>query len=98
MQMTMTAMVVQASRYNITETGQKGGSVFYLSDPSEPNENRTGQEVIKMTAPYETVDEVRDQLPAECDMKVEVVQGGGNKGSLKLISITPKGPKPAPKP
>lgn len=88
MQMHMQSYVVQASRYSM-DNGQKGGSVFYLSDPSEPTENRTGQEVIKMSAPYETVDQVRNQLPAECKMTVEIVQGGGNKGSLKLISIEP---------
>lgn len=89
MQMQMQALVVQAGRYHIAETGQKGGSIFYLSDPSEPNENRTGQDVIKMAAPYEVVENMKGQLPAECKMSVEVVQAGGNKGSLKLLSIEP---------
>lgn len=95
MQIKMQAFVVQASRYSMDD-GTRGGHINYLSDPSEPNPNRTGKDIIKLAASYETKEKLCDQLPANCDLVVEVVQGGQNKGSLKLVSVELSKPaKPA---
>jgi hypothetical protein len=87
MQMPMKATVIQASRYDMD--GNKGGSIICTNKPSEQMPNRAGLDVMKMTAPYEIVDQLKDYAPCECDLVVEPVQGAGGKMSFKLLKITP---------
>lgn len=93
MKMSMAGTVIQASRYDME--GNKGGSIIVTNKPTEQNDNRAGLDIMKMTAAYEVVEKLRSDLPCECDMVVEPIQGGGGKMSFKLLDITPKSKKAA---
>ncbi len=99
MQITMIGDVLQASRYDMKDDdGQqiKGCNIIVSNQAWEPNPNRAGLELMKMSAPYELFDQVQNVLPCECDIKAEPIQGSGGKAAFKIISITPKNKQQKP--
>ncbi|SIQ85489.1 hypothetical protein [Marinobacterium stanieri] len=93
MNITMTADVIQASRYDMD--GNKGGSIIVTQKSDGTNENRIGMELMKLACDYGVIDQLRDHLPCKCEIVAQPTQGGGQKMAFKVLSIKPAGTKAA---
>lgn len=95
MNMNFTGTVIQAKRYSMD--GNQGASIF-LTQPSDgENPDVCGLEIMKMTADYTVVEQLRNVLPCECDIVAKPVAGAQQKMAFKLVSIKPKTEAPAVK-
>ena len=87
MNMNFEGTVIQARRYDMD--GNKGGAIFLTQDSDGDNQDMAGLEIMKMTAAYEVVDQLRAHLPCKCKIVAKPVQGAQQKMSFKLVSIEP---------
>ena len=83
-------MILGATRYDID--GHKGGSVYAYS-PAEPDdENRVGNEVMKIACDFKHIDQLRnhaDKLPAMFIVKAQMKAGAGGKVTFKALELKP---------
>ncbi len=93
MNITMTADVIQASRYDMD--GNKGGSIIATQKSDGTSENRIGMELMKLACDYGVIDLLRDHLPCKCEIVAQPTQGAGQKMAFKVLSIKPAGTKAA---
>lgn len=87
MNITMTADVIQVSRYDMD--GNKGGSIITTQKSDGTNPDRAGLELMKLACDYATVDLLRDHLPCKCEIVAQPTQGAGQKMAFKVLSIKP---------
>jgi hypothetical protein len=90
----ITGTLVMMTRYDID--GSKGGSCWLITSEDEENQDVLGQQIIKMTMPYEMFDQQKDKvnsneynLPCQAEVSYKMVMGSGNKPKLKAVSIRP---------
>lgn len=86
-------MIIGATRYDID--GNKGGSLFAYG-PADPNdENRVGNEVMKIACDWKHIDQLRnhaDQLPAPFVVKAQMKAGAQGKVTFKALELRPQEP------
>ncbi|MCP8686072.1 hypothetical protein [Marinobacterium sedimentorum] len=87
MNITLTGQVIQAKRYNMD--GNKGAALYMTQKSDGTNEDLVGLEIMKLAAPYEVVEQLREHLPCNCEIVAQPVQGAGQKMSFKVLSIKP---------
>ena len=93
MNITMTGTVVQAKRYSMD--GNKGASVFLTQPTSGDNDDVCGLDIMKLTADYGIVDQLRNSIPCECKITAQPVAGAQQKMAFKVVSIEPIAKRPA---
>jgi hypothetical protein len=86
--------LVMLTRYDVD--GSKGGSCWLITPEDEDNTDVLGQQVIKITMPYEMFDQQKARveandfnLPCSVEVSYKMVMGAGNKPRLKAVAIKP---------
>ena len=90
-------MIIGATRYDID--GNRGGSLWAYSPAEADDENRVGNEVMKIACDYKHIDQLRNhanRLPAMFTVKAQMKAGAQGKVTLKALELKPQ--EPAKKP
>ena len=87
--------LVMMSRYEI-DAANKGGAVWLITPEDEDNENVLGEQVMKIAMPHAMFEQQKARveaneynLPCQAEVFYKTVMGGGNKPSIKAVSIRP---------
>jgi len=86
-------MIIGATRYDID--GNKGGSLWAYAPAEASDENRVGNEVMKIACDYKHIDQLRnhaDKLPAAFVVKAQMKAGAGGKITFKALELKPQEP------
>lgn len=86
-------MIIGATRYDID--GNKGGSLWAYAPADPDDENRVGNEVMKIACDYKHIDQLRnhaDKLPAPFVVKAQMKAGAGGKITFKALELKPQEP------
>lgn len=84
-------MIIGATRYDID--GNKGGSLWAYSPAEADDDNRVGNEVMKIACDYKHIDQLRnhaDRLPAMFTVKAQMKAGQGGKITFKALELKPQ--------
>ncbi|MCG8517322.1 hypothetical protein [Marinobacter sp. CA1] len=90
-------MIIGATRYDID--GNRGGSLWAYSPAEADDENRVGNEVMKIACDYKHIDQLRNhanRLPAMFTVKAQMKAGAQGKVTFKALELKPQ--EPAKKP
>ena len=87
MNIQMSGMVIQAKRYSMD--GNKGASIYLTQQASGDNEDLCGLDIMKLSADYSVVEQLKSHLPCECKITATPVPGAQQKMSFKVVSIEP---------
>lgn len=87
MNMNFTGTVIQAKRYSMD--GNQGASIYLTQETDGDNPDVCGLDIMKMSADYGVVDQLKNVLPCECEIVAKPVAGAQQKMAFKLVSIKP---------
>lgn len=78
--------VLQAKRFKMEDYA---ATTLYCVGGKVDEQDSCGTELIKVTGDYELLDTMRGNLPGSFELETELVQGGKDKGALRVLSATP---------
>ena len=84
-------MIIGATRYDID--GNKGGSLWAYSPAEADDDNRVGNEVMKIACDWKHIDQLRnhaDKLPTPFIVKAQMKAGAGGKVTFKALELKPQ--------
>jgi len=85
------ANVLGAKRYDIN--GNKMASLFLVQETDQSDENVVGHEVMKLSAPYNVIEQIKSSgvaLPAAAEVTVQTKAGSGGKLQLICLDVNMK--------
>ena len=92
LQSVMTGKVVSCTRYSVEDA--KGGAIWVQKKGDGLRQDLLGDELIKLKIDYELFDRIKEKMekhelsiPGDCEMMVQVELSGGNRASLKALTI-----------
>ena len=84
-------MIIGATRYDID--GNKGGSLWAYAPAEADDDNRVGNEVMKIACDWKHIDQLRNHagsLPAMFVVKAQMKAGAGGKITFKALELKPQ--------
>jgi hypothetical protein len=84
-------MIIGATRYDID--GNRGGSLWAYSPAEADDDNRVGNEVMKIACDWKHIDQLRNHagnLPSMFTVKAQMKAGQGGKITFKALDMKPQ--------